>query len=73
LTGQEPHSPRKGLIYFDDDGSLVALRYDNWKLVFTSAPTSRQTRTTIRQYVRRVPTAAEGGQLHHRRCASEDE
>jgi arylsulfatase A-like enzyme len=34
LTGQEAKSPRKGFIYFDDDGNLVALRFDNWKLVF---------------------------------------
>ncbi len=34
LTGKEPDSPRKGFIYFDDDGDLVALRYDHWKMVF---------------------------------------
>ncbi len=34
LTGKEDKSPRKGLIYFSDDGDLVALRYDNWKVVF---------------------------------------
>lgn len=34
LTGQEEKSPRPGFIYFDDDGNLVALRYDNWKVVF---------------------------------------
>jgi arylsulfatase A-like enzyme len=34
LTGQEKKSPRKGFIYFDDDGNLVALRLDNWKVVF---------------------------------------
>jgi arylsulfatase A-like enzyme len=34
LTGKEKQSPRKGFIYFDDDGNLVALRYDNWKCVF---------------------------------------
>ncbi len=34
LTGQEPKSPRQGFIYFDDDGDLVALRFDNWKIVF---------------------------------------
>jgi arylsulfatase len=34
LTGQEKKSPRQGLIYFDDDGNLVALRFDNWKIVF---------------------------------------
>jgi len=34
LTGQEPKSPRPGFFYFSDDGDLIALRYDNWKLVF---------------------------------------
>jgi arylsulfatase A-like enzyme len=34
LTGQEEKGPRPGLIYFSDDGDLVALRYDNWKIVF---------------------------------------
>jgi arylsulfatase A-like enzyme len=34
LTGQEKKSPRQGFIYFDDDGDLVALRFDNWKIVF---------------------------------------
>ena len=34
LTGQEDHSARRGFIYFDDDGQLVAIRYDIWKLVF---------------------------------------
>ena len=34
LTGQVAESPRKEFFYFSDDGDLVALRYDNWKLVF---------------------------------------
>jgi arylsulfatase len=34
LLGQEKKSPRTGFIYFDDDGNLIALRYDNWKVVF---------------------------------------
>ncbi|OIJ42527.1 arylsulfatase [Massilia timonae] len=34
LTGEEDKSPRKGFIYFSDDGDLVALRFDNWKVVF---------------------------------------
>ena len=34
LTGQVDESPRKGLIYFNDDGDLVAVRFDNWKVVF---------------------------------------
>jgi arylsulfatase len=34
LEGQEPTPPRKDFFYFNDDGQLVALRYENWKLVF---------------------------------------
>jgi arylsulfatase A-like enzyme len=34
LTGQQERSARKEFIYFNDDGDLVALRYENWKLVF---------------------------------------
>jgi len=35
LTGKEKNSPRKGFVYFNDDGDIVALRFDNWKVVFT--------------------------------------
>jgi len=34
LTTKGVRSPRQGFIYFSDDGDLVALRYDNWKVVF---------------------------------------
>lgn len=34
LTGQVAKSPRKAFFYFNDDGDLVALRYENWKIVF---------------------------------------
>ncbi|MFZ1320372.1 MAG: arylsulfatase [Ignavibacteria bacterium] len=34
ITGKEKKSPRKGFIYFTDDGDVAALRYDNWKLMF---------------------------------------
>jgi len=34
LTGQVPKSPRESFLYINDDQQLVALRYDNWKLVF---------------------------------------
>ena len=39
VTGQQDKSDRKGFIYFDDDGHLVALRYENWKLVFAEQKT----------------------------------
>ncbi|SDK72326.1 arylsulfatase [Maridesulfovibrio ferrireducens] len=34
LTGQTEKAPREQFFYFSDDGDLMALRYDNWKLVF---------------------------------------
>jgi len=34
LTGQEEKSPRRGFFYFSDDGDLVAMRFENWKIVF---------------------------------------
>jgi len=34
VTGQEKKSPRKGFMYFSDDGDLVGVRFDNWKVVF---------------------------------------
>jgi arylsulfatase len=34
LTGEADASPRKGFIYFSDDGDLVAVRAGNWKAVF---------------------------------------
>jgi arylsulfatase len=33
LAGKTP-SPRKEFFYFNDDGSLVCLRYNQWKIVF---------------------------------------
>jgi arylsulfatase len=34
LTGKEKEGPRKLFFYFSDDGDVLALRYDNWKIVF---------------------------------------
>jgi arylsulfatase len=34
LKGEQKESPRKAYFYFSDDGDLVAMRYDNWKIVF---------------------------------------
>ncbi|TPM94834.1 arylsulfatase [Mesorhizobium sp. B2-1-3A] len=34
LTTEGVKSPREGLVYFDDDGNLVALRMKVWKVVF---------------------------------------
>jgi len=34
LTGETDSSPRPGLVYFSDDGDVLAIRFDNWKVVF---------------------------------------
>jgi len=34
LTGKAKKGPRHDIFYFSDDGDLIALRYDDWKLVF---------------------------------------
>ena len=35
FTGEVDEGPRKEMFYFTDDGSLSALRYGDWKLMFT--------------------------------------
>ena len=35
LTGDAEKSPRKEMIYFTDDGQLSALRYNDWKMMFS--------------------------------------
>ncbi len=34
LTGKEERGPRKEFFYFSDEGDLMALRFNNWKLHF---------------------------------------
>jgi arylsulfatase A-like enzyme len=34
LTGEQEKDPRKLFVYVSDDGDILALRYDNWKIVF---------------------------------------
>ena len=34
LTGQTPKGPRESFFYFSDEGDLMGLRYDNWKIAF---------------------------------------
>lgn len=34
LTGEEKESPRSFFFYFSDDGDVLGIRFDNWKLVF---------------------------------------
>jgi arylsulfatase len=40
LTGDVDTSPRRGMVYFSDDGDVLALRFDNWKVVFMEQRTA---------------------------------
>jgi arylsulfatase len=56
LTGQAKDSPRREFFYFNDDGELVALRYDNWKMVFSEQRTPGTLRIWAEPFVTlRVP------------------
>ncbi len=41
LTGKEKKSPLREFFYFNDDGVLVGLRYNQWKLVFAEQRAAR--------------------------------
>jgi arylsulfatase len=56
LTGQQPKSARKDFFYFNDDGDLVALRYENWKCVFEEQRATGTLRIWAEPFVKlRVP------------------
>ena len=40
LTGEVDKSPRQGFVYFSDDGDVLGLRFDNWKVVFMEQRTA---------------------------------
>jgi arylsulfatase A-like enzyme len=56
LTGQTATCPRQGLIYFSDDGDVLAIRFDNWKVVFMEQRTPGTLRIWAETFVAlRVP------------------
>jgi arylsulfatase A-like enzyme len=56
LTGQQERGSRKELIYFDDDGDLVAMRYENWKVVFEEQRATGTLRIWAEPFIKlRVP------------------
>lgn len=56
LLKGEARSPRDGFFYFNDDGDLVALRYDNWKVVFLEQRAEGQLRVWAEPFTElRVP------------------
>jgi arylsulfatase A-like enzyme len=56
LTGEEEKSPRQGFVYFSDDGDVIALRFDNWKLVFMEQRVEGTVRIWLEPFVAlRIP------------------
>jgi arylsulfatase A-like enzyme len=56
LTGQAAKGPRESFFYINDDQQLVALRYDNWKIVFEEQQTPGTLRLWAEPFVTlRVP------------------
>jgi arylsulfatase len=56
LTGETDKSPRIEFFYFSDDGDLLAVRYDNWKLVFAEQRMEGTMGIWIEPFVRlRIP------------------
>jgi arylsulfatase len=51
LTGKEEKGPRQGLIYFSDDGDVMAIRFDNWKVVFMEQRTQGTLRVWMDPFV----------------------
>ena len=41
FNGKEKESPRKGFLYWSDDGDLMAIRVRNWKISFKEQRTNR--------------------------------
>jgi arylsulfatase A-like enzyme len=56
LTGKTDKSPRIEFFYFSDDGDLLAVRYDNWKLIFAEQRMEGTMGIWVEPFVRlRVP------------------
>ena len=52
LTGQTETSPREEFFYFSDDGDLLAMRYDNWKMHFAHQPVAGTARIWLEPFKR---------------------
>jgi arylsulfatase A-like enzyme len=52
LTGEAKKSPRPGFIYFSDDGDVVGVRFDNWKMVFMEQRTEGTLRVWMDPFVK---------------------
>ena len=59
LTGDVDRSPRKGLVYFSDDGDVLALRFDNWKVVFMEQRVQGTLRVWAEPFVPARPEAVQ--------------
>ena len=62
LTVKGEKSPRQGVVYFDDDGNLVALRAGNWKAVLMEQRVQGTLRIWAKPFtVLRLPSCSTSG------------
>jgi arylsulfatase len=52
LTGEAKESPRKLFFYFSDDGDVLSIRYDNWKMNFLEQRTGGTMAVWVDPFVR---------------------
>ena len=55
LTGKAKQSPRNIYFYFSDDGDVLAMRYDNWKMVFMEQRCRGTMQVWAEPFVARLP------------------
>jgi arylsulfatase A-like enzyme len=56
LNGEVTESPRNFYFYFSDDGDMLAMRYDNWKIVFMEQRSKGTLQVWAEPFIRlRVP------------------
>jgi len=56
LSGKEKRSPRDFFFYFSDDGDVLAMRFNNWKIVFMEQRAQGTLRVWAEPFVRlRIP------------------
>jgi arylsulfatase len=56
LTGKEKKGPRNFFFYFSDDGDVIGIRFDNWKLVFMEQRTAGTLQVWLDPFIRlRMP------------------
>jgi arylsulfatase A-like enzyme len=58
LKGEAKEPPRQEFLYWSDDGELMAIRIQNWKVAFMERHTELNPKTPNERLARQFPEAA---------------